>query len=317
MGRTLSLTAGNDRFVQGLANANVEINLFTLGGDDTVILNRVGNLGGGNRVDTGAGNDGVVNLTEFGNVVFLGAGNDTYVGRGFGSFSSDPFDQVFAGAGNDTIAVETFKSRYFGQGGNDSFFSVGWQNLFNGGAGIDTISYAPRADDATQGGTGVTIDLAQGFAQTGANRRETLISIENATGSSADDVLIGGAGANQLEGAGGFDDLTGGGGADRFVFSRPEDAAVSASSFDLVFDFSRGQGDRIVLTAMDANVTVTGNQAFGFIGRAEFSGRAGQVRYDVLEDGVMVSGDVNGDGIADFRFGVLGLAGLRGADFLL
>lgn len=317
MGRTLSLTAGNDRFVQGLASANVEITLFTLGGDDVVELNRVDNLGGGNRVETGTGNDAVVNLIEFGNVINLGAGNDTYVGRGFSSFATDPFDQVFAGAGNDTIAVETFKSRYFGQGGNDSFFSVGWQNLFNGGAGIDTISYRPRDDDLTQGGSGVTIDLAQGFAQTGANRRETLVSIENATGSGAGDVLIGSDVANRVEGAGGFDEMTGRGGADRFVFARLAHSALSQDNFDLVTDFSRAEGDKIVVSAMDANSTATGNQAFSFIGAAGFAGRAGQLRFDVLEGGVMVRGDVNGDGFADFQIGFLGLSSLRATDFVL
>lgn len=317
MGRTVRLTSGNDTFTQGLASANVEITLLTLGGDDTVSLNRVDNLGGGNRVETGAGNDAVVNFKEFGNIILLGSGNDTYVGRGFASFASDPFDQVLAGGGNDMIAVETFKSRYFGQSGNDTFLSVGWQNLFNGGSGVDTISYAPRGDDQTLGGTGVLVNLAEGFAQTGANRRETLISIENVTGSSGDDVLIGTNGANRLQGAGGFDELTGGGGADQFVFSRAQDAAISQTGFDLVTDFSRAQGDKIVLTAMDANTTADGNQAFRFIATAEFSGRSGQLRFDVLADGVMVSGDVNGDGAADFRFGLLGLASLRAADFLL
>lgn len=317
MGRTLSLTAGNDRFVQGSSSANVEITLFTLGGDDVVELNRVDNLGGGNRVETGTGNDAVVNLIELGNVILLGSGNDTYVGRGFSSFASDPFDQVFAGAGNDTIAVETFKSRYFGQDGNDSFFSVGWQNLFNGGAGTDTISYRPRDDDFTQGGSGVTINLAQGFAQTGANRRETLVSIENATGSGANDILIGSGVANRLEGGGGFDELTGRGGADRFVFARPAHSPVSQDSVDLVTDFSRAQGDKIALSAMDANTTVSGNQAFRFIGSSEFSDRAGQLRFDVLADGVLLSGDVNGDGLADFQIGFLGLTSLRATDFQL
>lgn len=317
MGRTLTLTAKADSFTQGLSSSNVAITLFTLGGNDQVSLNRSDDLGGDNRVNTGAGADTVVNFKEFGNIITLGTGNDTYVGRGFGSFGTDLIDQVFAGSGADTIAVETFHSKYFGQAGKDTFFSVGWQNTFHGGIGTDTISYAPRDDDSTQGGSGVTVDLAAGIAQTGANRQETLISIENATGSGADDALFGTNGANRLEGAGGIDQLTGRGGADRFVFAKASDAQVVQDGLDLVTDFTRAEGDKIVLTVMDANTNATGNQAFSFIGTAAFTGRAGQLRAEALEDGMLVSGDLNGDGAADFQFGLLGLKSMIVGDFLL
>jgi serralysin len=317
MGRKLILTNLSDTFTQGLSSRNIEINLLTLGGNDIVRLNRVDDLGGGNRVETGRGNDTVVNLKESGNVVFLGIGNDTYVGRGFGSFASDPFDQVFAGGGADIIAVETFKSRYFGETGNDTFFSVGWQNVFNGGSGIDTISYAPREDDATQGGSGVTIDLTQGFTQTGATRKETLVSIENATGSGAGDVIIGSAAANRIEGAGGFDDLTGRGGADQFVFSKAEHSPVSNAGIDLVTDFSRLDGDKIVVSGIDANVFAAGNQSFSFIGTTAFSGVSGQLRVELRSDGVILSGDVNGDRVADFRIGILDVTSLIATDIIL
>lgn len=319
MGRTLTLNNLANSFTQGLAPNNVEIKIFALGGNDRIILNRSGDLGGGNVVNAGSGNDVVINFKEFGNIIKLGLGNDTYVGRGFGSFASEPIDQVFAGGGNDTIAVETFHSVYFGQGGNDSFFSAGKRNTFNGGAGIDSISYAPRDDDFSQGGEGITINLAQGFAETGPISRETLISIENATGSGAGDTLIGSAGANRLEGAGGFDDLRGNGGADRFVFSKVSDSFVDDQNFDLILDFTRSQGDKIVLSPMDANQTAAaaGNQAFNFIGAAQFTGKAGQLRFESFDDGAMIEGDVNGDGAADFQIGVATLTTLLRGDFLL
>lgn len=316
MGRTLRLTNGADRFTQGLATQNIEINLLTLGGNDVVILNRVDGLGGGNRVNTGGGRDSVVNLLESGNVIFLGAGNDTYVGRGFGSFGSDLIDQVFAGTGNDRIAVETFQSRYFGQAGNDTFFSVGWQNTFNGGLGIDTISYLPRDDDAVQSRSGVTVDLQAGFAFTGANRRETLVSIENVTGSGQDDTLIGSAGVNRLQGGGGFDELSGGGGADRFVFSSASDSPVSSTDVDLILDFRSAQRDKIVLTPMDANSRAAGNQNFTYIEDDAFGGRAGELRFESLAGGILVMGDTNGDRVADFQIGFQGVFSIAASDFL-
>jgi Ca2+-binding RTX toxin-like protein len=317
MGRAVTLTSRADEFIQGSAARNIEIRLFTLGGNDQVLLNRVDDLGGGNVVDTGSGRDIVENRKESGNVITLGTGNDTYIGRGFGSFATDPFDEVFGGKGDDLIAVETFKSRYFGGADDDSFFSVGWQNTFNGGSGIDSISYGQRTQDPDQGDTGVTVNLAQGFARTGRNQTETLISIENAAGSGNDDTIIGSRGANRIEGAGGVDDLTGGAGADTFVFSRVSHSQIENRQIDLIFDFRRSEGDKIDLSAIDANENRPGMQNFAFIGEAAFSGRAGELRIQSLSDGVRITGDVDGDRRADLYIGVLDMASLRASDFIL
>ena len=153
--------------------------------------------------------------------------------------------------------------------GADQFFSVGWQNRFEGGKGVDSISYAPRDDDFTQGGSGVTVDLGAGRAQTGANRFETLVSIENATGSGADDALFGSAAANLLAGGGGFDQLSGRGGADTFIWSEAREAPVVAYAIDLVTDFTAAEGDRIDLRGIDANGGMAGDQSFAFAGSTD------------------------------------------------
>ncbi len=313
MGRTINFNNANNSFVQGLAANNTFVTLNMLGGNDTVQLNRTDDLGGGCVVNAGNGADGVVSLKESGNIIRLGEGNDTYVGRGFGSFSTDRADTVFGGNGNDLIAVETFKSLYLGEGGNDRFISVGWQNTFNGGAGRDSISYAARDDDSTQGGSGMVVDLAAGLAQTGANRFETLASIEDVIGTAVNDALFGSAGANQLTGGAGLDQMTGRGGADQFVFATRGDAPVIADFIDIIADFSRAQGDKVNLSAIDANLTTTGNQAFTFIGTAAFSNRAGQLRF---QDEIL-SGDVNGDGRLDFRIGLLDITAMLASDIIL
>ena len=41
--------------------------------------------------------------------------------------------------------------------------------------------------------------------------------------------------------------------------------------------------------------------AFTFIGTGAFSGKAGELRYDLTSDGFQLFGDVNGDAIADFQ----------------
>ncbi|MCM2477649.1 calcium-binding protein [Rhizobium sp. CG5] len=349
MGQTFRGTSNADRFVQGTNNVDtVEVRLFTFGGNDTIILNRSDNLGGGNFVDAGSGNDRISNAMEAGNDIRLGAGNDTYVGTGFGSFGSDIGDIIRAGDGNDLIAVSTFKSSYFGNDGNDQFASEGWQNLFNGGAGRDRISYEPRDDSSTLGGSGVTIDLLTGLAQTGANRFETLVSIEDAAGTNASDAINGTNGANKLEGLNGNDDLfglggndqlfgglgidriegnegadvltggrsrdllTGGSGADRFDFNALNESGNGANNRDIIADFSHSQGDKVDLSTLDANTARGGNQAFSFIGDDAFSA-AGQLRFS----GGIVSGDVNGDGRSDFQIAMNDLADMVRSDFIL
>ena len=48
---------------------------------------------------------------------------------------------------------------------------------------------------------------------------------------------------------------------------------------DVIYDFSSAQADKIDISAIDARTAVSGNQAFTFIGAAEFSKKAGERRY--------------------------------------
>ena len=204
-------TGGDDTIIQGNRPA---IRIFALGGADRIELNLGGDTGGRNFVDAGDGDDLVINDDEDGNEILLGKGNDVYVGRGF-AFSVERSDTVRAGEGNDTIAATTNKSFYFGDAGDDLFVSEGHSNSFHGGAGIDTISYELRDESNFVGGTGVSIDLGQGFALTGNTTSEDLISIENALGTNAGDQIFGSGVANILNGRGGADPLVGRAGADR------------------------------------------------------------------------------------------------------
>ncbi len=326
-----------------------DLTVYTYGGDDFVYLNLTGSYGGFNTVYTGAGYDYLKNFFEGGNRIDLGSGNDSYVSVGF-STSSKLYDVVRAGSGNDTIDVATFHSDYYGDDGNDVFFSVGFRNYFNGGTGIDTISYEAQDDDQDLGGRGVTIDLGAGFAQTrGTSYKETLVSIEDAVGTSVADKIYGSSAANKLWGDGGNDVLDGRGGndilyggsgndnlyggsgkdtlngglgsdylyggtgADVFVFASVSDSRAN-SSRDVIMDFSRSAGDHIDLRSIDADTTFGGNQAFDFIGSKAFSGEAGELRF--MSNGIL-AGDVNGDGYADFQIKVNGFTKMYADDFFL
>jgi serralysin len=120
-------------------------------------------------------------------------------------------------------------------------------------------------------------------------------------GLDGNDVLIGGAGK---------DVLNGGAGADAFTFKSVSESRGSAT--DTISTFVRG-ADRIDLRGIDANTGAAGNQAFTFIGASAFSGEAGEVTFS---RGVL-SGDVNGDRVADFRIAVSGMSTLAAGDFYL
>jgi Ca2+-binding RTX toxin-like protein len=185
-----------------------------------------------------------------------------------------------------------------------------------------------------------------------------LKSIENATGSDHNDVLTGNSGNNVLNGGfgddvinagagndtivGGYgrDVLTGGTGSDTFVFNgethlqwhssggvatvtayEVTDSSWDVSKADVITDFEQGS-DHIDLRGIDANITVSGDQAFTFIGTSQFTGHAGELHeYFWGYNGAhVVQGDVDGDGDADFSIVVQGLdpqTHVNASDFLL
>jgi serralysin len=235
-----------------------------------------------------------------------------------GSSSSD---KLYGGTGDDTL---------YGYAGNDTLVGAQGRDYLSGGSGMDYASYATatagvradlsspttnRGDAAGDRFSSIEGLIGSAYADTllgtsGANTIRGGAGNDKLDGRSGNDVLSGGAGNDSLVGGIGRDVLSGGGGADTFVF-----ASVSHSrgaSVDTIKDFVRGS-DRIDLRGIDANTKVSGNQAFSFIGKSDFSGKAGQLKF---ASGV-VSGDVNGDGVADFQIKVAGLSALSKGDFYL
>ncbi|MBV4488803.1 metalloprotease, partial [Pseudomonas sp. SWRI153] len=121
------------------------------------------------------------------------------------------------------------------------------------------------------------------------------------TGNTLNNTLTGNAGNNILDGGAGVDTLIGGTGADIFKFSLVSDMGVGTTR-DVINDFNALQGDKIDLTAFDANLTIAGFNGFTFIGAGDFSG-AGQLRF---VDHVL-SGNVSGNAGADFEIQLVGV----------
>jgi Ca2+-binding RTX toxin-like protein len=138
---------------------------------------------------------------------------------------------------------------------------------------------------------------------------------DNIQGMAGDDDLYGEGGNDVLIGGTGGDRLTGGLGKDQFTYNSLSESMGTAR--DLIMDFSRSQGDKISLSAIDANSGLSNNQSFTFIGSAAFSNVAGQLRFETSGGITTISGDVNGDGIADLQIQLAGTVPLVASDFIL
>lgn len=213
-------------------------------------------------------------------------------------------DKLAGGAGDDTLIGGVGDDVLEGGIGND---------ILDGASGTDVASYAGAA-------SGVRVSLADIKAQdTLGAGTDTLVDMESLIGSAHNDLLTGnrlsnviegGDGADVIDGADGADVITGGlggdtiaggGGSDRFIFNSV--AESRAGNSDWLVDY-RGN-DIIDLSAIDADESLAGNQAFSFIGSSGFTRTAGELRIEKGLGGFSIYGDVNGDGQADLHIEIV------------
>ncbi|MBK3803293.1 calcium-binding protein [Azospirillum brasilense] len=124
--------------------------------------------------------------------------------------------------GADTLQGTSIDDTFKGLGGNDQIF---------GGAGADTIT----------GNAGDDMIYADSYGGTGADTEGTWNKL---FGDAGDDVLVSGAGFDDLWGGVGNDTLTGGAGWDWFVFE-------PGSGVDAITDFTPGSDQIIVMSNMN------------------------------------------------------------------
>lgn len=238
---------------------------------------------------------------------------------------------LFGDNGNDTLN---------GMGGNDTLYggSDSGKDVLDGGAG-DDIMYGGLNDDTYV--IDSTNDAAVEYAAEGTDTIRALIdwtlsstgNIENlvlfgsgnldATGNSGSNQLFGYTDDNVLSGGGNTDSLWGGAGNDTLVGGTGDDhlrgeAGYDTFSFlnesinvtvetDRIYDLDMGNGDRIDVSAIDADSGTAGDQAFVFV--SAFTGVAGQIQTTYAPGTQPYTDfkfDVNGDGLEDFRIRVEG-----------
>lgn len=268
--------------LRGTLGAN---HLMGEGGDD-----RLWGDGGGDRLEGGAGDDtlagGLADDAFYGgsgfDVLVFSAARAVHLTLGLSGLQETGqgrdlvlgIEAAIGSAKGDVLIGDSGRNTFWGGEGADRLLGGADDDRLFGGTGADRLSGGSGAD-TLDGGSGADWYWAEGLAslnlrlwltgeqQTGQGR-DVLISIEHAQGGrGADriegsgsanilrggagaDSLYGGAGRDRLYGEEGKDYLSGGRGADVFVFDTGE-----KTGRDRILDFSRKEGDRIMLKAGD------------------------------------------------------------------
>lgn len=294
-------TAAADVLI-GTASAD---NIIGLAGDDTLIgdagADAISAGNGADFADAGDGRD----------VVFAGAGDDQVFGGGgvdmlYGEAGND---RIFGGVGNDLIDAGTGNDTVVAGGGDDLIVAAagdGDDTYFgdevDGGSGADTLDFsAITANLAVDLGNGLG---GRGSAASSQSGTDTLWSIENvATGTGSDTITASDA-VNMMEGGTGNDTF-------RFL------STVGADG-DTILDFQ--PGDRLDLSAIDADASQAGNQSFTLANGGSFTTTAQlTVTYETRADGeyTIVKGNVDAATDAEFQINLKGSHNLTANSFIV
>ncbi|MFM2068627.1 MAG: hypothetical protein RLZZ584_3536, partial [Pseudomonadota bacterium] len=331
--------AGLDTVSYAFAAAGVSVNLALAGaqatggsGSDTLVA--IENLTGSSFADTLTGNAAanVLNGGRGADTLAGGDGSDTYTVDNIADVVTETNTQPAGGTdlvnsllGAYTLGSSVENGRVLVTGtasltGNNLFntlFAGAGDNVLDGGAGLDTASYAYAT-----GAVSVSLALA-GAQATGGSGSDTLVSIENLTGSSFADTLAGnaaanlvsgGTGADTLAGGAGLDTLIGGAGNDVFVFDTAPDGTANV---DRITDFAAG--DRISLdndlyTALGAPGALAAGQFHSGAGLTGGTGSGG-VYYNVSTGDVYYDPDGTGAAAAVRFASLTGAPALTAASF--
>ena len=189
----------------------------------------------------------------------------------------------------------------------------------NGGAGNDVYEVAEVGDTVNESVSAGTDSAWSTLANYTLTANVEILNLGgsgnfNARGNAGNNTLNGNGGNNVLVGGLGVDTMRGNLGADTFDFNALLES-LAGTSRDIVADFSSAQGDKIDLSTIDANSTLTNDQAFAtaILTSGAFTAE-GQLRLV----GNILSGNTDSDfATSEFEIQLTGVTTLTGADFIL
>jgi serralysin len=260
-------------------------------GSDRLIGNTVANTLTGN-----AGNDTLEG--HQGNDILLGGlGNDVLDG-------GEGVDRMTGGAGDDRYVVDNWRDTVteLAGGGTDTVWSSISYNL---GSNLENLRLT---GDATLGAGNSLNNVI------GGNDAFNLLSGESGndtlSGAGGNDILLGGSGNDRLNGGAGFDILFGGAGNDVFAFDASSFPSKDSLSIDFIGDF--GRGDLFDFSALDANSTLDGDQAFSLV--SHWTGVAGQLMVSSYSSIFGAIGALGGVDLGAYGWGLWGGASIVWGD---
>lgn len=214
-----------------------------LGGSDWIVAS-----GGEDDFDGGLGND-MVSYVASSAAVLVNLGT----GKGFGGDAQgDTYTSIERATGSiyqDNFYGSNGVDEFRGLGGYDWFnSSAGGRDVYDGGSGQDTVSYAA-------GTAGVTASLDAERGTAGDAQDDVFRFIENLTGTSFGDTLTGNDDRNVLRGLYGDDSLYGGGGVDRLTGGGNDDYLDGGDGWD--YAFYSDNRDQYSVTTDGSETTVT------------------------------------------------------------
>lgn len=328
---TLTGGAGNDKLIggagadslNGMAGVDIaayfgkqaDFTIRSLGGGAFEVTDRVGTQ----SVDRLTGvewlvfDDKAVDLRDMSvkplsavDGIFQGPGTWRPASTTTASQTTASASQTLATAGDDVFTVSSSKTVIAGLGGIDTVRSSATYTI---ASDVENLELTGTAAINGTGNLNANILTGNSAANTlrgmsGADQLRGGNGNDSLCGGSGNDVLHGDGGNDRLNGGHGLDQLFGGAGADVFIFQRASHSTRGAS--DRVMDFQTGV-DKLDLSLIDADTSVSGNQAFVY-------GTSAAGAASLWVSGGFVFGDVNNDGIADLAIEVTGT--IAQSDFL-
>jgi serralysin len=164
----------------------------------------------------------------------------------------------------------------------DTIFAQGGNDLVRGGGGADFIS----------GGSGSDVLF----------------------GEAGNDTMTGGTGQDVMFGGLGSDTMTGGANNNTFSFGAAAES-LPGTAHDVITDFVH-LADKIDLHSIDAVQSLTGDQAFKFIGTGNF-GFEGDLRVVFANGNTLIQGNTDTDSTPEFEIQLNGLHTISSTDFTL